>query len=142
MSRIVQLVTLEEWKDSFKVMGQLRTHLSEEPYLELLEKMAAEGYKLFALYDEAEIAALAGVIIQTNLYDGRHVFVYDLITDGRKRSKGYGAELISFLERWGKEQGCERIALTSGVQRKDAHRFYQEKMGFHIPSYSFKKDFS
>ena len=100
--------------------------------------MKEENYKLFSLYDEiGEVVSLAGVTICTNFIT-KHVFVYDLVTAEAHRSKGYGNVLLSYIENWGKEYGCESIALTSAFPRLDAHRFY-EREGYDKVSYSFHK---
>ena len=49
---------------------------------------------LLAVRDDGAIKALAGIAHLTNLYYGRHIWVYDLITTAAERSKGYGAALL------------------------------------------------
>jgi GNAT superfamily N-acetyltransferase len=139
MDSIKELTTKNEWLEAFPVMYELRTHLDENAYLELLYKMVDEGYKMFALFNDIQIVAVTGVIIRTNFYDGRHIFVYDLVTRSSVCSKGYGEKLLTYIEQWGKEHGCEKVALDSGLQRMDAHRFYENRMGFGKFSYGFKK---
>lgn len=85
--------------------------------------------------------ALAGVAVGTNFYNGRHLFIYDLVTRAEERSKSYGAELVRYLETFARAQGCRLVELTSGVQREDAHRFY-EKMGYARNSWVFRKGLS
>ena len=76
------------------------------------------------------------------LYYGRFVWVCDLVTDKNKRSNGYGERLLSYVHKWAKENSYENVALSSGLQRADAHRFYEEKMGYDKVSYVFKKTLS
>lgn len=137
---IKELLNREEWLQAFGVMKQLRTHLNEESYLELLGEMKKEGYKIFALFVNEKVVAIAGVIILTNLYYGKHVWVNDLVTEENERSKDYGQEILSFVSTWAKDNGCSVIALSSGLQRVQAHKFYESKMGFDKSSYVFKKD--
>lgn len=136
---IKELTTEQEWLQAFPVMHELRRHLDETSYLRGLLDMREQGYKLFALYEGAEIAAVAGVAISTNFYYGRHVWVYDLVTHSEKRSEGYGERLLSFIQQWAKDNDCEKVALSSGLQRKDAHRFYEDKMGYDKPSFVFTR---
>jgi GNAT superfamily N-acetyltransferase len=136
---VKELKTEVEWCTAYPVMHELRTHLTEEKFISLMHEMADENYQLFTLIDEERIQSLAGVAIRTNLYALKHIYVYDLVTTEHARSKGYGEKLLSFLEMWGREQGCTTIALESGVQRTDAHRFYEKKLGFDRTSYSFRK---
>jgi len=136
---VKELITEVDWSLAYPVMHELRTHLTENEFIKLMHEMADENYHLFALIDDEKIQSLAGVTIRTNLYALKHVYVYDLVTTKHARSKGYGGKLLTFLEIWGREQGCTNIALESGVQRTDAHRFYEKKLGFDRTSYSFRK---
>ncbi|MBL4930376.1 GNAT family N-acetyltransferase [Clostridium paridis] len=140
MESIREILNKEEMLKAFKVMKQLRPHLDEKEYFKLTEDMKKEGYKLFGLFIEEKIVAITGFIKLTNLYYGKHVWVYDLVTDENERSKKYGETLLSYVAKWAKENDCKVVALSSGLQRVEAHRFYEEKMCFDKTSYTFKKD--
>jgi GNAT superfamily N-acetyltransferase len=47
------------------------------------------------------------------------------VTTASHRSKGYGAALMAWLERCAADNGCRQLHLDSGMQRRDAHRFYR-----------------
>ncbi len=121
-------------------MSELRTHLDKDAYLEHLEEMRAGGYRLFALEVDGRIEGLAGIALRRNFYYDRFLYVYDLITTEGSRSRGYGKALLDHLEGFARSQGCKTIALSSGTHRVDAHRFYEEKMGYDRVSYVFKKE--
>lgn len=137
---IKQLTTQEEWVEAYAIMVQLRTELTLENYLQLLEEMMKDGYSLFALYKNKEMVAVAGVSWRINFYNKRHIFVYDLVTHEAYRSCGYGEKLLAHIHQWGKENGAHYIALESGVQRNNAHRFYKERLGYEKWCYSFRKE--
>jgi len=141
MAVIKELENEREWRGVFPIMHQLRTTLEESAYLSLVAYAREnEGYRLFALYDEDGAAAsVVGFMPMTTLYNGRAIWVCDLVTDEAKRSKGYGRELLSFVHHWAGRHGFSIVSLSSGLQRADAHRFYQEKMGYDKVSYVFKK---
>lgn len=101
--------------------------MDRDTYVNYLIDMREQGYKLFALYHNKEMVAVAGAGISINLYYGRHVWVYDLVTDSFHRSKGYGDQLLHHVEEWGRGNGCQKAALSSGLQREDAHRFMKRK---------------
>ncbi|KFN01284.1 GNAT family N-acetyltransferase [Bacillus clarus] len=137
---IREIITEEQLYEVLPVLQQLRTALSKEKASSLFRKMKEENYKLFSLYDEEdEVVSLAGVAVCTNFYNEKHVFVYDLVTAEAHRSKGYGKVLLSYIEKWGIEKGCESIVLTSAFPRVNAHRFY-EREGYDKVSYSFCKE--
>ena len=138
-STITELTSEDEWLDAYPVMAQLRTHLDEDSYLAYLREMDEDGYHLFALRTDEGIVSLAGLVIRLNMYYGRHVWVHELVTDEDHRSEGYGLELLSFVEDWAEEHECELVALSSGLQRDDAHRFYEERAEMEPASYVFKQ---
>lgn len=138
---IQELTTDEDLRRAFPVMNELRTHLLEvSEYEQTLAEMRAGGYRMFASTEDGDIHALAGIAIRTNFYYGKFLYVYDLITSEAERSKGHGKRLLDHLEDLARGEGCQTIALSSGVQRVEAHRFYEEKMGFDRVSYVFKKE--
>ncbi|WP_112182555.1 GNAT family N-acetyltransferase [Paraliobacillus zengyii] len=137
---IKALHTEDELLAAFPVMNQLRTHLDEKKYLALVqEAQEVDQYQIAALYDANEIVAVVGFKPMITLYYGRFVWVCDLVTASDKRSNGYGEELLSYVEDWAKQNNYESVALSSGLQRTDAHRFYEKKMDYDRASYVFKK---
>lgn len=137
---IKELLSECEYIKAFSIVKQLRTHLDEKEYINLLKDMRKEGYKMFALYYNDEIVSVIGMIKLTNFYYGKHVWVNDLVTDKDKRSMGYGEKLLDFASNWAEENDCKIIALSSGLQREYAHKFYELKMNFDKVSYVFKKE--
>lgn len=139
IENIVELTTIKQWEEAFPVMKQLRTDLVIENYLELLGEMKKDGYRLFAFYAGNRIVALTGISLRVNFYSKRHVFIYDLVSDVDHRSQGYGEKLLNYIHIWAKENGAKYVALESGLQRIDAHRFYEEKLHYDKWCYSFRK---
>ncbi|HZG59928.1 MAG TPA: GNAT family N-acetyltransferase [Anoxybacillus sp.] len=140
---IKELQTNQEILEAFPVMKHLRPHLDEHSYLALVhEAREEEGYRLFALYDHNKIVAVVGFMPMITLYNGRFIWVCDLVTEPSERSKGYGEKLLSYVHQWSKENGYKIVSLSSGLQRVDAHRFYEEKMQYDKVSYVFLKRLS
>jgi len=110
---------------TFDVMHQLRPKLERHEYVRLVrDLMKADGFRIAALTDDDEVRAVAGYRIFTMLYCGRLLYVDDLVTDERARSRGYGARLLTWLKAEGRRQGCSELQLISNVVREQAHRFY------------------
>lgn len=140
MISIKHYETKDELRKGFTVLKQLRTHLNENSFLALYHQMKQEGYKLIGIEEDGKTVAVTGIIILTNLYNGKHVFVYDLVTDESNRSKGYGEQLLNYVHEYGKQNGCGQVVLESGLQRINAHRFYEEKMKYDKRSFAFSKE--
>ncbi|WP_174615052.1 GNAT family N-acetyltransferase [Virgibacillus ihumii] len=137
--QIKELESKQEITAAFPVIIQLRKHLDKDTYLDLvLDAKVNDNYRMFALYNQDRIAAVVGVKPMITLYYGRFVWVCDLVTDEASRSKGLGEKLLSYVHTWAKENNYESVALSSGLQREDAHRFYETKMDYDKVSYVFK----
>lgn len=136
---VFELTSKDQLVAAFPIMKQLRTDLEEMEFLDLFEEMHQDGYRLFAMEIENEIVSLIGFSWRINFYNKRHIFIYDLVTDETKRSFGYGEKLLVYIHHWAKNNGAEFVALESGLNRKDAHRFYENKLEYDKWCYSFRK---
>ncbi|SMQ81044.1 Acetyltransferase (GNAT) family protein [Bacillus sp. OV166] len=137
---IKELRNEQEWKEAYPMMKQLRTHLDEQQFLQLVQEATQkENYKIAALYDNEIMVAVTGFMPMITLYNGRFIWVCDLVTDSDSRSKGYGEALLNYVHIWSKENGYDIVSLSSGLQRIDAHRFYENKMEYDKVSYVFLK---
>jgi GNAT superfamily N-acetyltransferase len=119
------------------VHRQLRPALPAD-YVGRLREIFANGGRLAVVAEEGAVRALALWRLIENTYEGRRLYVDDLVTDEARRSQGYGQRLLGWLEEKARQQGCQIIALDSGVQRAQAHQFYFRE-GLHIASFSFRK---
>ena len=135
---LVELRSEEELREAFPIIRELHHELDEKKYVRLLTGMVPGGYRLFAIRDSGEIAAIAGMQVLTNLYYERHVYVYDLVTRASARSKGYGQALLEHVEDVARRERCKYVALACGREREGALRFY-ERLGFESPGYSMRK---
>lgn len=134
----IRELSLRELLSAYEVVSELRDTLSYDEFEDLVYEMRNMEYKMFGIMEGEELITYAGAAIQTNLYHKRHLFVFDLVTHEGFRGKGYGAMMLEFLLDYAKMGMCENIVLSSGVQRVDAHRFY-ENNGFCKKSFVFVK---
>ncbi|HSC66814.1 MAG TPA: GNAT family N-acetyltransferase [Cellvibrio sp.] len=119
--------TTDEITACFPVIAELRPQLSFEKYIDLVARMHKNhGYEL-AYVDDNGVKSVAGIRIAEWLYSGKYLEIDDLITADGERSKGYGAALFDWVVNYAREQECVQVRLVSGVQRVDAHRFYQSR---------------
>ena len=94
------------------------------------------GYRLAFVQAPTGVVAVAGFRFGENLAWGRFLYVDDLATLAGHRSSGYGGQLLSWLKELAAKEGCLHLHLDTGIQRKDAHRFYEREgmtmAGFHF----------
>ncbi len=119
------------------VHRQLRTGLAAD-YAGRLRSVFANGARMSVATEEAEVRGVALWRVIENTYEGRRLYVDDLVTDEAHRSRGIGRRLLQHLEQKARDIDCDVLALDSGTQRSDAHRFYFRE-GLVIPAFSFRK---
>ena len=134
-----QAITDEEIAKCFPVMLELRPHLEKESFVRLIRDMENGGYKLAYIEESKEVVAVAGYRIFTNLAWGKNLYVDDLVTSERYRSKGHGESMLDWLRSIARDNDCKYFHLDSGTQRHQAHKFYF-RQGFIISSYHFAED--
>ena len=108
----------------YPVMHELRADLSEEQFVARYAAGHVDGYRLAALFEDAQCLAAAGYRVFTNFVSGRHLYIDDLVTAERWRSQGYGRRLNDYLLELARRQECTSVQLDSNVRRHEAHRFY------------------
>ncbi|CAN5291974.1 GNAT family N-acetyltransferase [soil metagenome] len=122
---------------TWPVMHQLRPHLDLDAYVAMVARMRrTEGFRLAAARIDGQVRAVAGFRVLEMLYCGRILSVDDLVTDTASRSSGLGTALLDWLTSEARVLGCGQIHLDSGLQRLDAHRFY-EREGFQKTAWHF-----
>ena len=120
------------------MVSELRAHIKDaQELVDRVLRQQEEGYQLAFLESGREVCAAAGYRFLESLFSGKNLYVDDLVTRERDRSRGFGGELLDWLIQQAREHGCETLELDSGVQRFDAHRFYfTHRMS--ISSYHFR----
>jgi len=119
------------------VHRQLRAGLPAD-YAGRLRAVFANGARMSVATEGLAVRGVALWRVIENTYEGRRLYVDDLVTDAAHRSRGVGRTLLQHLERLARELQCDVLALDSGTQRTDAHRFYFRE-GMVIPAFSFRK---
>ena len=125
-----------EIAECYPVIRELRPHISESEFVQRVRRQEEGGYRLVAVKDDDAVVAVAGFRVGENLAWGKFLYVDDWVTSERRRSKGYGAGLASWLREFALAKGCLQLHLDSGFQRIGAHRFYERegmsKTGLHF----------
>lgn len=130
--------TREDIRRCFPVMRELRPHFqSAGKFGQQVLRQQRDGYFLAFVEVNGEIRAVAGYRFLESLFSGKFLYVDDLVTRDRDRSRGFGGALLDWLLEQARRQGCDTLELDSGVQRFDAHRFYLVKR-MNISSHHFR----
>ena len=134
----IRELDLKELLTAYEVVSQLRTSLSYKEFEDLIYDMRDMEYKMIGIMDGETLITYAGVAVSTNLYNKRHLYVYELVTDEKYRGKKYGKMMLDYLHDYAKMGMCENIVLSSGFEKVEAHKFY-ENNGFSKKSFVFLK---
>lgn len=126
----------EEIVACFPVMHELRPHLTQDTFVNKVRSLEKSGYMLAYLKESGSPVAVAGFRLGESLAWGRFLYVDDLVTLASFRSRGFGSAILSWLVEFANKNNCDQLHLDSGVQRKDAHRFYKRE-GLQLSSYHF-----
>jgi len=119
------------------VHRQLRPQLPPE-YEARLQVIFGAGARMALVVGAESVCCVALWRLVENTYEGRRLYVDDLVSDETRRSSGAGKMLLDWLQAKAESLGCDVLALDSGVQRDRAHRFYFRE-GMHISSFCFRK---
>lgn len=121
------------------VLSELRPHLQPETFLATIQRMQNNGYHLVMLEANREVVAVAGYRFSEHLARGKFLYIDDLVTAAAVQRNGYGQKLFQWLVKMAEETHCREVHLDSGIQRREAHLFYEEqKMIFSSRHYSLK----
>lgn len=123
---------------TYPVMSQLRPHVAETEYLDIIREMEGQGGTLIAVTDGDKCVGCSFFRRETRLFTGPMVYVDDLVSDENTRSKGIGKAMIDWLTNYCRDNGFKQLVLDSGVHRGQGHKFYFRE-GFTITSFNFKK---
>jgi hypothetical protein len=113
-----------EVRRCYRVLRQLRPHLTARAFCSRVGRQRSQGYRLVLLEAAGQVRAVAGYRIAECLAWGRFLYVDDLVTAGADQSKGHGRALFDWLVAEAVREKCQELHLDSGVQRFGAHRFY------------------
>jgi GNAT superfamily N-acetyltransferase len=127
MAHITQAATDADIERCEPVMRELRPHIPAGEFLARIRRQEKDGFRLAFVEDGGAVKAVAGYRIFETLAWGKILYVDDLVTSERERSKGHGDRLINWLVAEARKHGCDQFHLDSAVHRFGAHRFYLRK---------------
>lgn len=116
---------------------QLRPQLPAD-YVAKMQRVFAQGGRMVLAVENDAVLGVAVWRLYENTHQGVQVYVDDLVTDDRQRSKGVGHALVEWLSARSRMLSATALTLDSGTHRVDAHRFYLRER-FDITSFHFNK---
>lgn len=132
-----EIIELEWLHRAERVHRQLRPQLPAD-YVARMKQVFAGGGEMSVCVRDETVMGITVFRVQEKTFSGRELYCDDLVTDETQRSGGVGHLLMQHMEALAEERGCDVLALDSGCQREQAHKFYFRE-GMTIPSFHFSK---
>ncbi|MCF2872974.1 GNAT family N-acetyltransferase [Octadecabacter sp. G9-8] len=107
------------------LLRTLRPALDDDTYSARLKQAVAHGYTVLGVENGDTLLAVLGYRITFDLCWGKTLYVDDLVVDPALRGGGHGGALLSAAKAIAQDAHCDHIRLCSGLNRHDAHRFYE-----------------
>lgn len=104
----------------------------ERPAVEVAAAVATigPGERVIVADVDGAVRGFASGAIVPFFHDGsRRLRLTAIAVSPSHRGRGLARSLVSELERWGREQGCSLVEVTSAEWRTDAHAAYRA-LGF------------
>ncbi len=101
--------------------------------------LAHPDYAMWVAEESGRVIGLTGVLVHLALeYDGFYGRLLGLVVEEAYRGQGIGRRLLDQTEQWLQERGVNKLTLTSGKQRTEAHKFYR-RLGYAETGFRFGK---
>lgn len=120
----------KDYKDFFEIVAQFNEGIKYEEFLERLEIMKGNGYKVVAGFDEMqEMVAVSGMWENARFWCGKYLEIDNFLVHEKKRCGGVGKIMLRFIIEHAKKQGVNCIILNAYNENVGAAKFYK-KNGF------------
>ncbi len=130
------LALLDQMDDS---MYPQRDDAGEAARLSVFHEIAADPHQHLLVADAGgRIVGTVHLVVISHLSRSCRPsgLLESMVVDEAYRRKGVGAALLREAERLAREAGCYKLALSSNLARRGAHRFYS-RLGWKRTHYGF-----
>lgn len=128
MHNSIREITEQDLKGVYKLMQQLRPHISEEQFIHIhRQAKKADEYTIYGYYENEKCLGLMGLRYLHDYVHQFHLYIDDLVVDENCRSKGIGARLLSFAEELARKKKCTGLRLCTGAENEPGKRFYERE---------------
>jgi GNAT superfamily N-acetyltransferase len=134
----------DAWIGDAEQVAQLITELGYPTTVEAMKErlaviLADPKSATFVAESGTSLVGVAGVTIDRYYEkDGLYSRLVVLAVRSTARGAGIGHQLVDAIERWAASKGAREVFVSSGVDRTDAHVFY-ERCGYARTGFRFVK---
>lgn len=91
----------------------------------LEEILAKSSNKIFVVCEDELVTGYVHACDYEGTYFDHQKNIMAIAVDSNYRGKGLGRMLLDAVESWAKEENCAGVRLVSGLNRENAHKFYE-----------------
>ena len=131
---MIRKVEMRDVSDITRLAGVLGYPISESIVKNNMSRILNDEKQEFLVFDNGnQVVGFIEAETYDAVYSKEIMFnVLGLVVDAQEQGQGIGAQLLSALEENAKARGINVIRLNSGVQRHEAHQFYEHLSLIHI----------
>lgn len=126
---MIRKAEMKDYLDIARLSGVLGYPISEVAVKKNLARILKDADHEFLVFELGErVTALIEAEIYAPVYAEQVMLnVLGLVVDEKNQGQGIGAQLLNALEEKAKAREIKVIRLNSGVQRHEAHQFYEHQ---------------
>lgn len=126
---MIRKVEMRDVSDITRLAGVLGYPISESIVNNNMSRILNDEKQEFLVFDNGnQVVGFIEAETYDAVYSKEIMFnVLGLVVDAQEQGQGIGAQLLSALEENAKARGINVIRLNSGVQRHEAHQFYEHQ---------------
>ena len=127
---MIRKVEMRDVSDITRLAGVLGYPISESIVKNNMSRILNDEKQEFLVFDNGnQVVGFIEAETYDAVYSKEIMFnVLGLVVDAQEQGQGIGAQLLSALEENAKSRGLNVIRLNSGVQRHEAHQFYEHQV--------------
>lgn len=126
---MIRKAEIKDYLDIARLSGVLGYPISEVAVKKNLARILKDADHEFLVFELGErVTAFIEAEIYAPVYTEQVMLnVLGLVVDEKNQGQGIGAQLLNALEEKAKAREIKVIRLNSGVQRHEAHQFYEHQ---------------
>lgn len=126
---MIRKAEMKDYLDIARLSGVLGYPISEVAVKKNLARILKDADHEFLIFELGErVTAFIEAEIYAPVYAEQVMLnVLGLVVDEKNQGQGIGAQLLNALEEKAKAREIKVIRLNSGVQRHEAHQFYEHQ---------------
>lgn len=136
--QIKEIQTPDEIASTQGVLKQIYENLKEENFVETIQKMMSQGYRMAGVFENKTCIGVIGIRIIHKLQFGKILEIEDFMIDRNKRGIGVGKILIRWVDWQAMHFNCNHIIGNLATKRQESQKIFAREK-FILEGFLFKK---